>query len=133
MLRVALLVVGALPFVVWVSSFTPLWSVGALVDPLFALHCHRDPSRTLEFFGRRLPVCARCTGIYAGIVLGALMSPPLESRRFLSRAAVVAATLLVADVVTESLAWRVPSLPIRFVTGLAFSAVAVLAARFGRS
>ena len=127
MLRLALIVIGALPFVMWTLSFTPLDVVSGLLDPLFAFHCHRDPNRTLEFFGRRLPVCARCTGIYAGIVLGALVHAPAVSRRSLSWAAVGTAALLVADVVTESLAWRVPSLPVRLVTGLAFSSAAVLA------
>jgi uncharacterized membrane protein len=128
MLRFALVVIGALPLVVWASSFTPLERVSDLIDPLFAFHCHRDPNRTIELFGRRLPVCARCTGIYAGFIVGALVRAPPTSRRFLSWAAVVTAALLVADVATESFGWRVPSIPVRFITGLGFSSSAVLAA-----
>jgi uncharacterized membrane protein len=113
---------------VWVSSFTSFGSVGDVVDPLFAFHCHRDPSRTLELFGRRLPICARCTGIYAGMIAGAAVPPPPWSKGALSWAVVVAAALIGLDVLTEFLAWQVPSLAVRFVTGLAFSATVVLAA-----
>jgi uncharacterized membrane protein len=32
--------------------------------------CHRIESRSFQAFGRALPLCARCTGIYLGVVLG---------------------------------------------------------------
>jgi uncharacterized membrane protein len=35
--------------------------------------CHYDPARTLRVSGTLLPVCARCTGLYAGLVLGPLL------------------------------------------------------------
>ena len=35
--------------------------------------CHRITSRTFTIYGRQLPLCARCTGIYLGIVLSFLV------------------------------------------------------------
>lgn len=131
MLRLALVVIGVLPFVTWASSFASIDALSNLVDPVFAFHCHRAPHRILELFGRRLPVCARCTGIYAGIVVGALVRAPPVSKRVLSWAALSTAALLLADVVTESLGWRVPSLSVRFLTGFAFAFTSVLAALSG--
>jgi len=32
--------------------------------------CHRIPGRSFEAFGRPLPLCARCTGIYLGVMTG---------------------------------------------------------------
>jgi uncharacterized membrane protein len=32
--------------------------------------CHRLPTHSFEIFGRSLPLCARCSGIYLGIVWG---------------------------------------------------------------
>ena len=32
--------------------------------------CHRLPTHSFEIFGRTLPLCARCSGIYLGIVWG---------------------------------------------------------------
>jgi uncharacterized membrane protein len=32
--------------------------------------CHRIPSRSLQINGRPLPLCARCTGIYLGVMTG---------------------------------------------------------------
>ena len=34
--------------------------------------CHQRPDRCLEIQGHLLPLCARCTGIYAGFLLGGL-------------------------------------------------------------
>ncbi len=35
--------------------------------------CHRITSRTFAIYGRQLPLCARCTGIYLGVVLAFLI------------------------------------------------------------
>jgi uncharacterized membrane protein len=43
--------------------------------------CHQDPARSFTFAGIPIPVCARCTGLYAGAVLGALAALPWASRR----------------------------------------------------
>lgn len=34
--------------------------------------CHQAPERTIQIGGRLLPLCSRCTGIYAGFLLGIL-------------------------------------------------------------
>jgi uncharacterized membrane protein len=39
------------------------FAVGALV-------CHQLPERSFFLAGRQFPVCARCSGLYAGVVLG---------------------------------------------------------------
>lgn len=45
--------------------------------------CHHRPERTLTVSGRLLPVCARCTGLYAAGPLGLLtvLAGPLVPRR----------------------------------------------------
>lgn len=35
--------------------------------------CHRIPTRSFHVHDRALPLCARCTGIYLGVMLGALV------------------------------------------------------------
>lgn len=46
-----------------VESF--FYSIGRAV-------CHQFPDRTIEIGGKLLPVCARCTGIYAGMLVSFL-------------------------------------------------------------
>jgi uncharacterized membrane protein len=55
--------------------------VGIFAAPLlpglylvFAAVCHQIPSRCFEWLGRPLSVCARCLGLYTG-VLGAALCP----------------------------------------------------------
>ena len=35
--------------------------------------CHRRPDRSFYLKGRQFPICARCTGELAGIILGVLL------------------------------------------------------------
>ncbi|WP_162909571.1 DUF2085 domain-containing protein [Aggregatilinea lenta] len=35
--------------------------------------CHRIPARSLHVHGRALPLCARCTGIYMGVMAGMIV------------------------------------------------------------
>lgn len=34
--------------------------------------CHQQPERSFFLNGLQLPLCARCTGIYAGLIAGAI-------------------------------------------------------------
>jgi uncharacterized membrane protein len=35
--------------------------------------CHQRPERSFKFSGRYMPICARCTGFYPGILIGILL------------------------------------------------------------
>jgi uncharacterized membrane protein len=87
----------------------------------FTFQCQRDPSRTLHVFGQLLPVCARCSGIYFGLGLGALiMRPRLDaahSRRWLE----IASLVMLLDVLSEAFGMRPPWAPLRVLSGMALS------------
>lgn len=42
---------------------------------LFSLICHQKPERSYFIWEYQMPVCARCFGIYLGILLGTLIYP----------------------------------------------------------
>lgn len=71
--------------VVWgLTALTALWCLATLVPaahPLFAHVCHQIPDRSFHVGGVPLPVCARCTGIYFGFLLGCV---PFAASRLLS-------------------------------------------------
>lgn len=39
----------------------------------YAFMCHRMPERSFHFHGKQFPLCARCTGILIGYVIGLLI------------------------------------------------------------
>ncbi|WP_160692888.1 DUF2085 domain-containing protein [Clostridium sp. C2-6-12] len=38
----------------------------------YMFYCHRMPERSFFFRGRQFPICARCTGILIGYIIGIL-------------------------------------------------------------
>ena len=46
----------------------------AALAPIGALICHQRPERSFFIGGTQIPVCARCTGLYAGAALGVLVA-----------------------------------------------------------
>jgi uncharacterized membrane protein len=48
---------------------------GALIWLFFGATCHQIPERSFKLFGHPLAVCARCTGIYFGFLLGTILYP----------------------------------------------------------
>ncbi|HKY38934.1 MAG TPA: DUF2085 domain-containing protein [Polyangiaceae bacterium] len=93
---------------------TPLERAGLV---WFDLHCHRDPARTLHLLGVPLAVCARCSGIYFGLGVGALLRPPHLSPRTLRLWVALAAALMIADVALETYALHQPWPLLRLTTG----------------
>jgi uncharacterized membrane protein len=72
---------GALPLAAWLRGGTTaaatlftflIYGIGAIV-------CHQRPERSFHLGALPLPVCARCTGIYAGAAAVALIA--LAGRR----------------------------------------------------
>jgi len=83
--------------------------------------CHQRPERSFFLFGRQLPVCARCTGLYAGAALGAPLALLLATSAASSRARVlfVAAALPTATTwVVEYAGFAHVSNAIRFTAAL---------------
>ncbi len=35
--------------------------------------CHQIPERCFVIFGKRMPICSRCTGVYSGLGIGLLL------------------------------------------------------------
>ena len=64
---------------------------------IFAHLCHQQPERAWLVGGELLPLCARCTGVYAGAAVALLAVPFLPASR--PRAAAAAVTLAVAQMI----------------------------------
>lgn len=87
---------------------------------LFRVMCHGLPERSLLLFGIPMPICARCVGIYLGMLAGilAFMALPWVSERLMRIAAFIAVTPLAIDGLTQLAGLRESTNPLRLATGL---------------
>ena len=90
-----------------------MYGVGSLV-------CHQRPERSFILFGARLPVCARCTGIYVG---AAIASIALWRMKTPSRTALLLSALpMFATLVFEWTTGEAPGNMVRAATGVPLGA-----------
>jgi uncharacterized membrane protein len=84
-----------------IASGSPVLSIGAAgIYAAGARVCHQRPDRCFWISGRPMPVCARCTGLYASAALAAplaLVGASALSRR---RARLLAAIAALPTVIT---------------------------------
>ena len=87
---------------------------------LFRMMCHGFAPRCLELWNVPMPICARCTGLYAGLFLGLLVFCALRiaHERALRLAMVAAATPMAIDGLTQLTGLRESVNPLRIATGL---------------
>ena len=82
---------------------------------IFGCHCRED--RSFYWHGKKFPICARCTGELAGILIGAVscffLRPSLKT-------AIILMVTMVADGMIQSLSHYESTNPKRFITGLLF-------------
>ena len=103
----------------WHEAAAAVYGVGGLI-------CHQLPVRSFHLRGVQMPVCARCTGIYAGAAMVSLLmltfprrEPPRVSRVTLLAAAVPTVLTLVFEWWTG----QMPSNWIRAAAGLPIGAI----------
>lgn len=83
---------------------------------LFArLGCHQRSDRSFFFRGRQFPLCARCTGMFAGYALSLLLSAFVRPHWAICLALVLP---MLIDVAAQNLFGRESTNARRFVTGL---------------
>ena len=95
----------------------------------FSFVCHQIPERSFHLAGHQFAVCSRCTGLYSGFAIAALIYPlarSLQRTDTPSRVWLILATLpLLIDFALGYFAiWENPHLS-RFLNGALLSSVAV--------
>lgn len=126
--------VAAIALVILGASVVCSWAVSAGASMNwrlpFRILCHGMPERSLDLFGVPMPICARCAGIYLGLLvgLGAFLlymaagfsawqgneAAPAFSRIWL----LIAVAPLAIDGVTQAMGLRASVNPLRIATGL---------------
>lgn len=97
----------------------------------FRMVCHGIASRCLMLFGTPMPVCARCTAIYIGLIAGVLLFSlmPWIEERFMRLTLYVATIPIAVDGITQAVRLRESTNSLRLATGFlaaaAFSAWAL--------
>lgn len=88
--------------------------------PTKLVFCHRNPDRTLKVRNKYFPVCARCMGIYVGVVFAFLIQHIIKLDYNLNWLFISLFLMLptAVDGITQSLKWRESRNSIRLTTGL---------------
>jgi len=122
--RIVLTVIAVIPAVILGAATLCTWAIGHGASMqwrmLFRLMCHGKVERCLELFGAPMPICARCVGIYAGMLLGilAFWAVPLLRERVMRGVAIVAALPLALDGLTQLTGLRESTNELRIATGV---------------
>ena len=114
---IAVFIAGSAVICSWAVSIgaSERWRV------LFKVFCHGMKERALVVFGEPMPICARCFGIYAGLLAGIAiyaLVPWLRERA--ARMMLFAATIPIGvDGVTQWMGLRTSTNELRIATGVA--------------
>jgi uncharacterized membrane protein len=122
--KIVLAFLAAIPTAILSASALCSWAIahGASMQwrLLFRMMCHGRVERCFELFGAPMPICARCTGIYLGLLAGLFAFPLIRMlrERVMRVVALVAIVPLGLDGVTQLLGFRESVNPLRVATGV---------------
>ncbi|KUO59124.1 hypothetical protein APF79_10915 [bacterium BRH_c32] len=107
--------------------YPPLVYTFPLVNLLYSLVCHQNPEKLITIYSGHTLVCARCTGIYSGVLLMSLISliePKIniESRKLFY----ISVIILLFDVLMTTFKIYDYSKLVAFTTGIFFGGVMFL-------
>jgi len=109
------------------------YGASAAVYEIGSLICHQFPERSFYFRGAQLPVCARCTGLYAGAAIAAVAAAAVPTG-FLRRGVwdrarswlAIAAAPTAATLTYEWISGVMPSHWLRAAAGFPLGAIVML-------
>lgn len=122
--RIVLAFAGSIPALILATSALCSWLIASGASMkwrlLFRLICHGRIERSLELFGVPMPICARCTAIYLGLLggLAAFWLVRSVSEQTMRRVSLLAITPLAIDGLTQLTGLRESTNPLRVATGL---------------
>jgi uncharacterized membrane protein len=122
--RIVFAFVAAIPLLILGAASLCTWAVANGASPqwrlLFRLLCHGIATRCLTLWGTPMPICARCTGVYAGLLGGLLVFwvLPRLRERVMRRIAFAAVVPLAVDGLTQLVRLRESTNVLRLETGV---------------
>lgn len=122
--KIVLAFIAGIPTVILGAATLCTWAIaqGASMQwrMLFRLMCHGKVERCLELFGAPMPLCARCVGIYGGMLIGilAFWAVPLLRERVMRGVAFAAVVPLALDGLTQLTGLRESTNELRIATGV---------------
>ena len=122
--KIVLAFAGSIPALILGASSLCAWAISAGASMqwrlLFRMMCHGKVERSLELFGVPMPICARCTGIYVGLLTGllAFWLIPILSEKVMRMTAFAALLPLAIDGLTQATGLRESTNGLRIATGL---------------
>jgi uncharacterized membrane protein len=122
--KIVLGVVTAIPTAILGLATACTWAIANGASErlrlLFRVMCHGLPRRSFELFGTPMPLCARCVGVYVGLILAILSFAivPYLRERVMRTVAFVAVLPLALDGLTQLTGLRESTNELRVATGL---------------
>lgn len=122
--KIVLAVVAAIPTVILTASALCSWAIAMGASAqwrlLFRIMCHGRPERSLAIADVAMPICARCVGIYAGLLVGlaAFWLIPYLRERVVRPFAIAAVVPLAIDGLTQLAGLRESTNELRIATGI---------------
>jgi uncharacterized membrane protein len=112
---IGIAILSASSLCAWVVAHgaSPKWRL------LFRMMCHGIENRCLLLFGVPMPICARCTAIYVGLVAGSafFIVLPVIEERLMRMTLLIAAIPMAIDGLTQATGLRESTNPLRMITG----------------
>lgn len=122
--KIVLSVVAAIPTVILSVAAFCSWALAQGASEAwrlpFRLLCHGLPHRSYALFDVTMPICARCVGVYLGLLGGLALFPLLSklSEKTMRVAALGAVLPLAVDGLSQLTGMRESTNELRVVTGL---------------
>lgn len=123
--KIVMAAVAAIPIGILSAATLCTWAIanGASMRwrVLFRVMCHGIVTRCLTLFDVPMPICARCTGLYLGLMAGilAFLAMPWVTEKVMRVVSMVAVAPLALDGLTQLAGLRESTNPLRMATGIA--------------